>query len=129
MSVTSSSQATATILIIGASRGLGHAMAAEFLKRGWNVVGTVRPGAGRTMLHDLADDCPGRLAIEVLDINEPTQITSLRERLSGRTFEMLGGIPPGLLDVDASAWGFPLMPAWPRLGDCPCSKSDSRAGP
>jgi NAD(P)-dependent dehydrogenase (short-subunit alcohol dehydrogenase family) len=30
-----------TILLIGASRGLGHAMAAEVLKAGWNVVGTV----------------------------------------------------------------------------------------
>jgi len=64
-------------------------MAAEFLKRDWNVVGTVRAGTGRTLLHDLADDCPGRLEIEVLDINEPAQLASLRERLSGRSFEML----------------------------------------
>jgi NAD(P)-dependent dehydrogenase (short-subunit alcohol dehydrogenase family) len=89
VSVTSSGDATPTILIIGASRGLGHAMAAEFLKKGWNVVGTVRAGAGWTPLHDLADDCPGRLGIEVLDINEPAQIASLRERLAGRSFEML----------------------------------------
>ena len=33
--------------------------------------------------------CRGRLEIEVLDINEPTQIASLRGRLSGRVFEML----------------------------------------
>ena len=81
------------ILIIGASRGLGHAIAAEFLKREWNVVGTVRPGAGagtaRTPLHDLADNYPGRLEIESLDITEPAQIASLRERLSGRSFAML----------------------------------------
>jgi NAD(P)-dependent dehydrogenase (short-subunit alcohol dehydrogenase family) len=80
---------TPTILIIGASRGLGHAMAAEFLTRGWDVVGTVRAGTGRTLLHDLGDDFPGRLGIEVVDINEPAQVTSLRERLSGRSFEML----------------------------------------
>jgi NAD(P)-dependent dehydrogenase (short-subunit alcohol dehydrogenase family) len=89
VSVTSSSNAHPTILIIGASRGLGHAMAAEFLKKGWNVVGTVRAGAGRTLLHDLADGFPGRVEIEVLDINEPTQLESLRKRLSGRSFEML----------------------------------------
>jgi NAD(P)-dependent dehydrogenase (short-subunit alcohol dehydrogenase family) len=87
VSETSSRDATPTILIIGASRGLGQAMAAEFLKKGWNVVGTVR--AGRTLLHDLADDFPSRLEIEVLDINEPAQLTSLRQRLSGRSFEML----------------------------------------
>jgi NAD(P)-dependent dehydrogenase (short-subunit alcohol dehydrogenase family) len=77
------------LLIIGASRGLGQALAAEFLKRGWDVVGTVRAGGGRTPLHDLADAFPGRLAIETLDINEPDQIAALRGRLSGRSFDML----------------------------------------
>jgi NAD(P)-dependent dehydrogenase (short-subunit alcohol dehydrogenase family) len=86
---TSADDAAPTILIIGASRGLGHAMAAEFVKKGWNVVGTVRGGATRTELHDLADEHPGQIDIEVLDINEPTQLTALRERLSGRVFEML----------------------------------------
>ena len=64
-------------------------MAAEFLQRGWNVVGTVRAGAGRTLLHDLADAFPGRVDVEILDINDPGQLTSLRERLSGASFEML----------------------------------------
>lgn len=81
--------ATPTLLIIGASRGLGHAIAAEFLTKGWNVVGTVRSGARRTLLHDLADAFPDRVEIEDLDINEPAQIASLRDRLSGRSFEML----------------------------------------
>jgi NAD(P)-dependent dehydrogenase (short-subunit alcohol dehydrogenase family) len=80
--------AAPTILLIGASRGLGHAMAAEFLKKGWNVVGTVR-GGGRTRLHDLADAFAGRVEIEALDICEPDQLTALRDRLSGRVFDML----------------------------------------
>ncbi len=41
-------------------------MAAEFLKKGWNVVGTVRGGGNRTMLHDLADEFEGRVEIEIL---------------------------------------------------------------
>lgn len=81
--------AVPTVLIVGASRGLGHALAAEFLKREWNVVGTVRASGGRTALHDLADGFPGRVGIEVLDITEPAQIAALRTRLSSRTFEML----------------------------------------
>ena len=78
-----------TILLIGASRGLGHAMAAAFLKKGWNVLGTVRPGGTRTKLHDLADEFKGRVEIESLDICEPDQIAALRHRLSGRVFDML----------------------------------------
>lgn len=83
------SDAASTVLIIGASRGLGHAMAAEFLRKGWQVVGTVRGGATRTELHDLADAYRDRVDIQVLDMNEPTQLASLRERLSGRVFEIL----------------------------------------
>jgi NAD(P)-dependent dehydrogenase (short-subunit alcohol dehydrogenase family) len=78
-----------SILLIGASRGLGHAIAAEFLTKGWNVVGTVRPGAGRTKLHDLAEEFEGRVEIEILDINAPEQIAALRHRLSGRMFNLL----------------------------------------
>jgi NAD(P)-dependent dehydrogenase (short-subunit alcohol dehydrogenase family) len=77
-----------TLLLIGASRGLGFAMAAEFLRHGWNVVGTVR-GSTRTMLHELADANPGRVEVEVLDINEPDQLEALHARLAGRIFDML----------------------------------------
>ncbi len=80
--------AAGTILLVGASRGLGLAMAAEFLKKGWNVVGTVRGGGG-TELHDLADEHPGRIEIESLDITEPDQTAALRDRLSGRSFDVL----------------------------------------
>ena len=45
-------------LIIGASRGLGYALAAEYLSRGWQVTATVR-GTG-TQLHDLAASSAGR---------------------------------------------------------------------
>jgi NAD(P)-dependent dehydrogenase (short-subunit alcohol dehydrogenase family) len=89
MSSTASNQKNPTILLIAASRGLGFAMAEEFLKEGWNVVGTVRAGSGRTKLHDLADEFKGRLEVETLDICQQAQVTALRERLSGRVFEML----------------------------------------
>ena len=83
-----SSQPAPTILIVGASRGLGHAVAAEFVEKGWTVVGTVR-GTARTKLHDLADAVEGRVEIETLDIREPEQIAALRSRLTGRVFDML----------------------------------------
>lgn len=77
-----------TILLIGASRGLGAEMVGEFAKRGWSAVGTVR-GSARTRLHDLADLHAGQIAIEQLDIARREQIAALRERLSGQRFDML----------------------------------------
>ena len=77
-----------TLLIVGASRGLGHAMAAEFLRKGWNVLGTVR-GRGRTLLHDLAGKNPGRVEIETLDITDEQELATLAARLKGRRFDML----------------------------------------
>jgi NAD(P)-dependent dehydrogenase (short-subunit alcohol dehydrogenase family) len=88
MSVNQTHNPPNTILLIGASRGLGYAMAVEFLNKGWNVVGTVRTG-GRTKLHDLADRHKGRVEIETLEIREPDQIAALRARLSGREFDIL----------------------------------------
>lgn len=75
-----------TILLVGASRGLGLAMAAEFLKRGWQVVGTTR-GGGRSELHDLADE--GRLEVETLDVTRADEIAALRDRLHHRRFDIL----------------------------------------
>lgn len=89
MSSSASNQTIPAILLIAASRGLGLAMAEEFLKKEWNVVGTVRAGSGRTKLHDLADEFKGRLEVQTLDICDQAQVTALRERLSGKVFQML----------------------------------------
>jgi NAD(P)-dependent dehydrogenase (short-subunit alcohol dehydrogenase family) len=89
MSSPDSVRTAPTILIVAAGGGLGHAMAEEFLNKGWNVIGTVRPGGPRTKLHDLAETANGRVEIETLDINDPAQIAALRRRLAGRTLEIL----------------------------------------
>ena len=88
MRPTTSRDTAGTILLVGASRGLGLVMADAFLKKGWTVVGTVR-GSARTKLHDLADEYEGRVEIESLDITEPDQIATLHDRLSGRSFDIL----------------------------------------
>ena len=77
-----------SILIIGASRGLGLAMAEEFLSRGWGVLGTVRKSAG-TKLHRLRDRFGETLKIETLDITEIRQIADLRQRLCNSHFDLL----------------------------------------
>lgn len=78
-----------TLLLIGASRGLGHAMAETFVQRGWKVIGTVRDSAQHTPLHALASEYPQQAHIEQLDICESPQITALSQRLSGQTIDML----------------------------------------
>ena len=80
--------AVKNVLIIGASRGLGYALAAEFLARGGQVTATVR-GAGRTQLHELAESSAGRLAVEAVDITGPEQVAALHERLAHETFDLL----------------------------------------
>ena len=75
-------------LIIGASRGLGYALAAEYLDRGWQVTATVR-GASQTALHDLAGSSAGHLLVERVDITVPEQVAALRDRLASATFDLL----------------------------------------
>jgi NAD(P)-dependent dehydrogenase (short-subunit alcohol dehydrogenase family) len=72
---------TRTALVVGASRGLGHAIAAELVDRGWDVVGTVRDASRRTPLHALADTHPDRVRIETFDVTRPEQLAPLRDRL------------------------------------------------
>src|SRR5271167_4040844 len=77
-----------TLLLIGASRGLGFALAKEYLKRGWHVVGTER-NSSTSQLHNLLEASHGRLEIETVDIVYPDQVAALRARLASRKFDML----------------------------------------
>lgn len=89
MTSNSPEQTARTIFLIAASRGPGLAIAEEFLKKGWNVVGIVRAASGRTKLHGLADRFKEGLEIETLDICEQSQVEALRQRLSGRALDIL----------------------------------------
>jgi NAD(P)-dependent dehydrogenase (short-subunit alcohol dehydrogenase family) len=83
-----SRSSTPSILLVGASRGLGHAMAKQFVERGWKVVGTVR-GNARTELHELADGHPDQVTVESVDITDADQLVALRARLAQRRFDVL----------------------------------------
>ena len=77
-----------TLLLIGASRGLGFALAEEYLKRGWHVVATER-ARGTSKLHDLLRAAEDRLEIESVDVIDPDQVAALRARLASRKFDLL----------------------------------------
>ena len=84
----SGSESEKRLLLFGASRGLGLAIAEEYLKLGWSVIATARQAAG-TALHKLAEQAEGRLEVESVDIAEPSQVAALHRRLLGRRFEVL----------------------------------------
>lgn len=77
-----------SILLIGASRGLGLGMAEEFAKRGWRVVATARDLAAAD-LRALAQAHPALMEIETVDIADPAKIAAMRGRLANRMFDMM----------------------------------------
>ena len=104
--------------IVCASRGLGLALAQEYLERGWGVVGMVRE---RAALHDLADRSAGRLEVEILDVVKPetnavSQTADARQRVTTRL--RLSLTTAGEFSTYAAGFGerpFLPVPALPRI--------------
>ncbi|KJC35766.1 3-oxoacyl-ACP reductase [Bradyrhizobium sp. LTSP885] len=75
------------VLIVGASRGLGLALAEEYCARDFHVIATVRsPSAA---LDRIAARFPASLTIETADITDVRSVEALRQRLAGRTLDTL----------------------------------------
>jgi NAD(P)-dependent dehydrogenase (short-subunit alcohol dehydrogenase family) len=77
-----------SVLVIGASRGLGKAVVKTYAARGAHVVATVR-GFEPTPLHAFARQRPDRVTIEHVDIDHGAELEALAGRLAGRTFDLL----------------------------------------
>ncbi|RDV00551.1 SDR family NAD(P)-dependent oxidoreductase [Trinickia dinghuensis] len=77
-----------TILLIGASRGLGFAMAEEYLARGWHIIATGRENSTERLLR-LSEKSKGALEVETVDITVPKQVAVLRRRLDDRRLDVL----------------------------------------
>lgn len=76
-----------TVLIVGASRGLGLALAEEFCGRDWNVIATVRGTSPQ--LDELKARFPASLKEEQADIADEASIRALHERLHGTPLDIL----------------------------------------
>jgi NAD(P)-dependent dehydrogenase (short-subunit alcohol dehydrogenase family) len=96
-----------TILLIGASRGLGLGLVREYLNRGWRVVATVRDPARAGELTALASAHHNRLRIEKLDVVEPGGANKLNETLAGTSFNVIfvvaGQASSGYLPIHETA--------------------------
>ncbi|EIC84328.1 SDR family NAD(P)-dependent oxidoreductase [Serratia sp. M24T3] len=77
-----------TVLLIGASRGLGFAMAEEYLKHGAKVIATGRALSTDKLLQ-LQKVWPQQLEVETADITVPQDVDALHERLGNRQIDLL----------------------------------------
>jgi NAD(P)-dependent dehydrogenase (short-subunit alcohol dehydrogenase family) len=75
------------ILIVGASRGLGLALAEEYCSRDWHVIATSRNQS--TGLDKLVERFPTALEIEKVDIVDLGSVRALGARLKGRKLDAL----------------------------------------
>lgn len=75
--------ASRSILIIGASRGLGLGLASEFAAQGWAVTATVRSAAQQAPLQGLG------ARVEQLEMTDPASLEQLAGRLSGQSFDVI----------------------------------------
>jgi NAD(P)-dependent dehydrogenase (short-subunit alcohol dehydrogenase family) len=78
-----------TILLAGASRGLGLGLASEYLGRGWHVIATARTPDTATGLAQLKAKYPDHLIVETLDVADPASAQALAERLATTTLDVL----------------------------------------
>lgn len=77
-----------TVLLVGASRGLGLAMVETYLKRGYRVIATGRANS-TGKLRQLAQTSGGALEVETVDIAIEAAIAALRSRLADRSIDVL----------------------------------------
>ena len=75
------------VLVVGASRGLGLALAEEYCARDWQVIATCRGSSAG--LHALSKRYPSSLEIETVDIVDLPTVQALRGRLDGRKLDVL----------------------------------------
>src|SRR5690349_2384303 len=76
-----------SVLVIGASRGLGEAIVEEYARRGARVTATVR-GDVETPLHRFAASTDAAVEIERVDIADRGDVDALARRLGGRTYDL-----------------------------------------
>ncbi len=73
-----------TVLVIGASRGLGLGLAKQFSNEGWQVIATVRNSQQADALNQIP-----RVRVETLDMNDAASVDALAKRLEGTQLDVL----------------------------------------
>ena len=96
----------ATVLLIGASRGIGFELASQFIEQGWRVIATARSDEGLERLANVGAQ------VHRMDVAQPTSNTGLAWYLDGEKIDLaiyVAGVidrasaltPPSLNTFDA----------------------------
>jgi NAD(P)-dependent dehydrogenase (short-subunit alcohol dehydrogenase family) len=111
---TSANTPRRTLLLTGASRGIGHATVIRFSSAGWRVITCSR--------HPFPEDCPwdagpeDHIQVDLADHDDTTRaISEIRQRLEGGALHALvnnaaispkaaGGMRMGTMDTDIETW-------------------------
>lgn len=86
-----------TVLVIGASRGIGLEFVRQYAQEGWRVLATVRSDAGRARVQAL-----GAQALTV-DVAQPASVSGLAWMLDGEKIDVAIYVAGMLLHADALA--------------------------
>jgi NAD(P)-dependent dehydrogenase (short-subunit alcohol dehydrogenase family) len=78
-----------TVLLLGASRGIGLGLVEEYLGRGWRVIATQRSLTVAPALCELSAKAEGALTILTADVNRQDDIAAVSRRLEGITLDLL----------------------------------------
>ena len=79
---------TPTVLITGASRGIGYELARQYAESGWGVIATCRNPSAAAQLQALAAANPN-VIIERLDVTDFAQIDALAEKYKEQPLDVL----------------------------------------
>jgi NAD(P)-dependent dehydrogenase (short-subunit alcohol dehydrogenase family) len=98
-------QAARTVLLVGATQGLGLGLAAKYLREDWNVIATtVVPSPALEALQSGATRRTGQLRIRALDITDRAAVQALAAELRDETLQ--------LLHIVAGVFQASLAPIW-----------------
>lgn len=115
------SSAPKRVLITGANRGIGLALARQYLEAGWNVFATTRDPRNAADITATAAAFTGRLALHPLDVTDSLSVAALTAGLKGVPLDLLicnaGGLgrDPTGADLAAMQFGSLDYELWTKL--------------